>query len=120
MDVDRKESKSVSEVGQTIRRLTHLIYTCTSSPGEVRETIAKDSMTPLQILKCRFSFTSNTFRPPNLNKAIRLAVELETYNRLEKQILIQILEVFLRVSSAEDVTPILKSEASETKMNEVH
>lgn len=55
-----------------------------------------------------------------MNKAIRLAVELETYNRLEKQILIQILKVFLRVSNAEDVTPSLKSEASETKMNEVH
>lgn len=119
MDVDRKESKSVSEIGQTIKRLTHLIYT--SSPGEVSETLAKDSMTPSQILKCRFSFTSNTFRPQNLNKAIRLAVELETYyNRLEKQIPIQILEVFLRVSNAEDVTPSLKSEASETKMNEVH
>lgn len=53
-----------------------------------------------------------------MNKAIRLAVELEIYNRSEKKN--QMLKVFLRVSNADDITPILKSEASETKMNEVH
>lgn len=37
----QKASESISELGQAIRRLTNLAYA--SAPGEVRETLAKDS-----------------------------------------------------------------------------
>lgn len=46
--------------------------------------------------------------------AIRLAFELEAYNRSEKQN--QISKVNLRVSNAEDITPTITSVASETLM----
>lgn len=120
MDVDGKELKLVLEVGQIIRRLIYLIYICILLFGEVREIIVKDLMMFLQILKCRFLFISNMFCFLNLNKVICLVVELEIYNWLEKQILIQILEVFLWVLSVEDVILILKLEVSEIKMNEVY
>lgn len=84
-----------------------------SAPGEVRETLAKDSfINALTDSNMRIRIKQS--RPQNLNEAIRLAVELEAYNRAERQN--QISKGHLRVSNTEQTTPVTTAEASETSM----
>ncbi|XP_062599620.1 uncharacterized protein LOC134261188 [Saccostrea cucullata] len=77
----QRASESIPELGQAIRRLTNLAYA--SAPGDVRETLAKDAFVDALVdLEMRIPLT-HLRRPQNLNEAIRLAVELEDYNRAE-------------------------------------
>lgn len=78
-----KASESLSELGQAIRRLTNLAYA--SAPGEVRETLAKDSFIDA-LTDSEMRIRINQSRSQNLNEAIRLAVELKAYNRAESDI----------------------------------
>jgi hypothetical protein len=76
----QKPAESLPELGQAIRRLVNLAYP--TVPENVRDTLAKqhfiealaDSETRIRIKQSR---------PQNLNDAIRLAVELETFNGAE-------------------------------------
>lgn len=74
--------KTLSELGQAIRRLTNLAYP--TAPGEVRETLAKDQFIDA-LIDSDIRIRIKQSRPANLNEAISLAVELEAYNKVEKR-----------------------------------
>jgi hypothetical protein len=68
---------------QAIRRLVNLAYP--TVPENVRDTLAKQHfMEPLADSEMRIRIKQS--RPQNLNDAIRLAVELETFNRAERMV----------------------------------
>lgn len=79
------------------------------SPLEVRENSFIYALTDSE-MRIRIKQS----RPQNLNEAIRLAVKLEAYNRLEKQN--QISKGHLRVSKTEQTTAVTTAEASETSI----
>lgn len=78
----QKPTETLSELGQTIRRLTNLAYP--TAPGEVRETLAKDQFIDA-LIDSEIRIRIKQSRPAYLNEAISLAVELEAYNRVEKR-----------------------------------
>ena len=78
----QKPTETLSELGQSIRRLTNLAYP--TAPGEVRETLAKDQFIDA-LIDSEIRIRIKQSRPVNLNEAISLAVELEAYNRVEKR-----------------------------------
>ena len=76
----QKASETLPELGQAIRRLANLSYP--TAPRDVRETLAKEQFVdslfdPDMRLKIKQS------RPKNLDEAVRLAVELEAFNKAE-------------------------------------
>jgi hypothetical protein len=73
----QKPTETLSELGQTIRRLTNLAYP--TAPGEVRETLAKDQFIDA-LIDSEIRIRIKQSRPVNLNEVISLAVELEAYN----------------------------------------
>ena len=77
-----KSSETLPELGESIRRLTHLAYP--SAPREVAETLAKDYFVDaLPDFDMRLRIQQS--RPSYLNDAVRLAVEIEAFTRAEKQ-----------------------------------
>jgi hypothetical protein len=79
----QKPAKSLPELSQAIRRLVNLAYP--TVPENVRDTLAKQHfIKALADSKMRLRIKQS--RPQNLNDAIRLAVELETFNRAERRV----------------------------------
>ncbi|CAC5379682.1 unnamed protein product [Mytilus coruscus] len=79
----QKASESLSELGQSIRRLSNLAYP--TAPLEVRETLGKEQLIDALIdLEMRLRIKQS--RPKGLNDAVRLAVELEAYNKAENKV----------------------------------
>lgn len=78
----QKSTETLPELGESIRRLTHLAYP--SAPCEVTEMIAKDQFVDaLTDFDMRLRIQQS--RPKSLNEAIRLAVEIEAFCRAERQ-----------------------------------
>jgi hypothetical protein len=76
----QKTGETLPELGQAIRRLANLAYPTASS--DIRESLSKDQFVDALVdSEMRFRITQS--RPGNLNEAIKLAVELEAYNRAE-------------------------------------
>jgi hypothetical protein len=73
----QKATETLSELGQSIRRLTNFAYP--TAPGEVRETLAKDHFIDT-LIDSDIRFRIKQSRPANLNEA----VELEAYNKVER------------------------------------
>ena len=79
-----KRRQSQLELGQAIRRLVNQAYP--TAPGDVRETLAKDQfIDALKDQEIRIKIKQS--RPSNLNSAVQLAVELESYYRTEQQMM---------------------------------
>ena len=75
-------SKTLSAMGQDIRRLTNLVYP--TAPCDVRETLAKEQFIDA-LHSSDMRLRVKQARPSDLNDAVRHAVELEAYNRAEKK-----------------------------------
>ena len=72
----KRVSESLPELGQAIRRLINKAYP--KAPGEVRETLAMEHfIDALSNNEMRIRIKQS--RPQNLNTAVCLAVELETF-----------------------------------------
>ena len=78
----QKASKSLSELGQDIRRLTNLAYP--TAPSDLRETLAKEQFIDA-LVSSDMRLRIKQARPAYLNDAVRHAVELEAFNRAERQ-----------------------------------
>ena len=79
----QKPAESLPELSQAIRRLVNLAYP--TVPENVRDTFVKQHfIKALADSKMRLRIKQS--RPQNLNDAIRLAVELETFNRAERRV----------------------------------
>ncbi|PJE78522.1 hypothetical protein CI610_02538 [invertebrate metagenome] len=77
----QKASESLPELGQAIRRLVNLAYP--TVPSNVRDTLAKQQFIE-SLADSEMRIRIKQARPQDLTNAIRLAVELEAYNRAEK------------------------------------
>lgn len=76
-----KSSETILELGEGIKRLTHLAYP--TVPSDVSEMIAKDQfIDALTDFDMRLRIKQS--RPRTLNEAIGLAVEIEAFCRAEK------------------------------------
>jgi hypothetical protein len=81
MKVQRqKPGETLPELGQAIRRLANLAYPTASS--DIRETLSKDQLVDA-LVDSEMRIRIKQSRTGNLNEAIKLAVELEAYNRAE-------------------------------------
>ena len=78
----QKASESLSELGQDIRRLTKLAYP--TAPSYLRETLAKEQFIDA-IVSSDMRLRIKQAGPANLNDAVRHAIELEAFNRAERQ-----------------------------------
>ncbi|CAC5401135.1 Retrovirus-related Pol polyprotein from transposon 297,Retrovirus-related Pol polyprotein from transposon 17.6 [Mytilus coruscus] len=78
----QRASESLPELGQTIRRLVNKAYP--TVPEEVKETLAKEHFLNA-FINTEMRIKIKRSQPPDLNSAICLAVELETFYRAEKQ-----------------------------------
>lgn len=78
----QKATETLPELGESIRRLTHLAYP--TAPRDVTEMIAKDQfIDALSDFDMRLRIQQS--RPKSLNDAVRLAVEIEAFCRAERQ-----------------------------------
>ena len=78
----QKPSESLPEMGQDIRRLVNLAYP--TAPTDVREILATEQFLD-GLYNSEMRLKIKQARPLNLNDAIQRAVELEAYNRAERQ-----------------------------------
>ena len=78
----QKPGETLPELGQAIRRLANLAYPTASS--DIKETLAKDQFVDA-LVDSEMRIRIKQSRPTNLNEAIKLAVELEAYNRAERK-----------------------------------
>ena len=78
----QRASETLTELGQAIRRLASLAYP--SAPMEVKETLGKDAFIDA-LVDSDMRLRIKQSRPQNLNEAIRLAVELDSYYKTEKK-----------------------------------
>ncbi|VDI10936.1 Hypothetical predicted protein [Mytilus galloprovincialis] len=78
----QKASETLPGLGQTIRQLVNKAYP--TAPGEVKETLAKENFLDA-LINTEMRIKIKQSRPPDLNSAICLAVELETFYKAEKQ-----------------------------------
>ncbi|CAC5367959.1 unnamed protein product [Mytilus coruscus] len=76
----QKASETLPELGQSIRRLSNLAYP--TAPLELRDTLAKEQFLDA-LVDSEMRLRIKQSRPKGLNDAIRLAVELEAYNKAE-------------------------------------
>ncbi|CAC5366412.1 unnamed protein product [Mytilus coruscus] len=78
----QKASETLPELGQSVRRLSNLAYP--TAPLELRDTLTKEQfLDALVDSEMRLRIIQS--RPKGLNDAIRLAVELEAYNKAESR-----------------------------------
>lgn len=78
----QKATETLPELGESIRRLTHLTYP--TSPRDVTKMIAKNQfIDALSDFDMRLRIQQS--RPKSLNDAVRLAVEIEAFCRAERQ-----------------------------------
>ena len=78
-----KPAESLPELGQEIRRLVNLAYS--TVPENVRDTLAQQHFIEA-LADSEMRIRIKQSRPQNVNDAIRLAVELETFNRAERRV----------------------------------
>ena len=78
----QKPDETLPELGQAIRRLANLAYSTASS--DIKETLSKDEFVDA-LVDSEMRIHIKQSRPSNLNVAIKLAVELEVYNRAERK-----------------------------------
>lgn len=78
----QRASESLPELGQTIRRLVNKAYP--TAPGEVRETLAKEHFLDA-FVNTEMRIKIKQARPIDLNTAVCLAVELETFYKAERK-----------------------------------
>ena len=78
----QKSSETLPELGQAIRRLANLAYP--TAPRDVRETLAKEQFID-GLVDSDMRLRIKQSRPKTLNDAVKLAVELEAFNRAERQ-----------------------------------
>ncbi|CAC5373973.1 unnamed protein product [Mytilus coruscus] len=78
----QKASETLPELGQSVRRLSNLAYP--TAPLELRDTLAKEQFLDA-LVDSEMRLRIKQSRPKGLNKAIRLAVELEAYNKAESR-----------------------------------
>ncbi|CAG2226254.1 unnamed protein product [Mytilus edulis] len=79
----QKASESLPELGQSIRRLSNLAYP--TAPLDVRETLGKEQFIDA-LVDSEMRLRIKQSRPKGLNDAVRLAVELEAYNKAENKV----------------------------------
>ena len=79
----QKPAESLPELGQAIRRLVNLAYP--TVPENVGDTLAKQHFIEA-LADSEMRIRIKQSRPQNLNDAIRLAVELDTFNRAERRV----------------------------------
>ena len=78
----QKSTETLPELGQAIRRLANLAYP--TAPRDVCETLAKEQFID-GLFDTDMRLRIKQARPKTLNEAVKLAVELEAFNRAEKQ-----------------------------------
>ncbi|CAC5373581.1 unnamed protein product [Mytilus coruscus] len=78
----QKASETLPELGQSVRRLSNLAYP--TAPLELRDTLAKEQFLDA-LVDSEMRLRIKQSRPKGLNDAIRLAVELEAYNKAESR-----------------------------------
>jgi hypothetical protein len=78
----QRASESLPELRQTIRRLVNKAYP--TAPGEVRETLAKEHFLDA-LVNTEMRIKIKQARPIDLNSAVCLAVELETFYKAERK-----------------------------------
>ena len=78
----QRASDSLPELGQSIRRLTNLAYP--TAPLDVRETLAKEYFIDA-LIDSDIRLRIKQARPAALNDAIRQAVELEAFLKVEQK-----------------------------------
>jgi hypothetical protein len=78
----QRPGESLTELGQTIRRLSNLVYP--TAPAHIRETLSKDQFLDA-LVNSKMRIRIKQACPKNLNDTIHLAVELEVYNKAEKR-----------------------------------
>ncbi|VDI38718.1 Hypothetical predicted protein, partial [Mytilus galloprovincialis] len=79
----QRASESLPELGQSIRRLSNLAYP--TAPFDVRETLGKEQFIDA-LVDSEMRLRIKQSRPKGLNDAVRLAVELEAYNKAENKV----------------------------------
>ena len=79
----QKPAESLPELSQAIRRLINLAYP--TARENVRDTLAKQHFIEA-LADSEMRIRIKQSRPQNVNDAIRLAVELETFNRAERRV----------------------------------
>ncbi|XP_063431167.1 uncharacterized protein LOC134713784 [Mytilus trossulus] len=80
----QKASETLPGLGQSVRRLSNLAYP--TAPLELRDTLAKEQFIDA-LVDSEMRLRIKQSRPKGLNDAIRLAVELEAYNKAESKTL---------------------------------
>ncbi|CAC5370906.1 unnamed protein product [Mytilus coruscus] len=78
----QKASETLPELGQSVRRLSNLAYP--TAPLELRDTLTKEQFLDA-LVDSEMKLRIKQSRPKGLNDAIRLAVELEAYNKAESR-----------------------------------
>ena len=78
----QKPGETLPELGQAIRRLANSTYPKASS--DIKETLSKDEFVDA-LVDSEMRIHIKQSRPSNLNEAIKLAAELEAYNRAERK-----------------------------------
>ncbi|XP_063442509.1 uncharacterized protein LOC134722814 [Mytilus trossulus] len=78
----QKASDTLPGLGQSVRRLSNLAYP--TAPLELRDTLAKEQFIDA-LVDSEMRLRIKQSRPKGLNDAIRLAVELEAYNKAESR-----------------------------------
>ncbi|CAC5370310.1 unnamed protein product [Mytilus coruscus] len=78
----QKASGTLPELVQSVRRLSNLAYP--TAPLELRDTFAKEQFLDA-LVDSEMRLRIKQSRPKGLNDAIRLAVELEAYNKAESR-----------------------------------
>ena len=76
----QKAAESLPELGQDVRRLTHLAYPTT--PNDFREILDKEHFVN-GLANADMRLRVKLERPLNLNDAVRHAAELEAFNKAE-------------------------------------
>ncbi|CAC5386927.1 unnamed protein product [Mytilus coruscus] len=78
----QKASETLPELGQSVRRLSNLAYP--TAPSELRDTLAKEQFLEA-LVDSEMRLRIKQSRPKGFDDAIRLAVELEAYNKAESR-----------------------------------
>ena len=78
----QRATDSLPELGQSIRRLTNLAYP--TAPYDVRETLSKEYFIDA-LIDSDIRLRIKQSRPATLNDAIRQAVELEAFVKVEEK-----------------------------------
>ncbi|XP_065921922.1 uncharacterized protein [Magallana gigas] len=102
----QRAGESLPELAQAIRRLANLAYPTANL--EIRETLSRDQFVDA-LIDSDMRIRIKQSRPTNLNEAVKLAVELEVFNRAEHK-------SHLRTTVTETVNEVQSSNESDLAM----